>query len=301
MSIAMEWAEVVPGCIVVATADRIWLHTPVFNGQPDPFALPMEGPGSVETTRQLLDGAIGAAGRRKPAPAPQQAPSQTLQQAPPQAPQGTPPLTPARWAWRLAGYYQTTHATPRLMAAAAERFAAAGRDALAAWARDKVRDEAGHDRLALRDLDALGYDAARLVDALVPPTAAALVRYFEARVLEDDDPIGCVGYAYALERLALERGARDIAAVEAILPRGVVATRCLRVHSAAGSDAAHVDETVRLVTQLTAGERTRVARACYETAIIYCTPPANGFITEEALVQRLSALANGAESRREKR
>lgn len=290
MSIAMEWAEVAPGSIVVATAERIWLHTPVFNGQPDPFALPMEGPGSEATTRQLLDGAIGAAGRRKPA--------QALQA---QAAQATPPLTPARWAWRLAGYYQTTHATPRLMAAAAERFAAAGRDALAAWAREKVRDEAGHDRLALRDLDALGYDAAAVVDALVPPTAAALVRYFEARVLEDDDPIGCVGYAYALERLALERGARDIAAVEAILPRGVVATRCLRVHSAAGSDATHVDDTVRLVAQLTAGERTRVARACYETAIIYCTPPANGFITEEALVQRLSALANGAESRREKR
>jgi pyrroloquinoline quinone (PQQ) biosynthesis protein C len=292
MSIAMEWAEVAPGCIVVATAERVWLHTPVFSGQPDLFALPMEGPGGVETTRRLLDGAIGAAGRRKPAQAP--AP-------PPPAPQAAPPLTPARWAWRLAGYYQTTHATPRLMAAAAERFAAAGRAALAAWAREKVRDEAGHDRLALRDLDALGYDAARVVDALVPPTAAALVRYFEARVLEDDDPIGCVGYAYALERLALERGARDIAAVEAILPRGVVATRCLRVHSAAGSDAAHVEETVRLVSQLTAGERTRVARACYETAAIYCTPPANGFITEEALVQTLSALENGAESRREKR
>lgn len=289
MSIAMEWAEVEPGCIVVATSDRAWLHARVFNGQPDPFALPMEGPGSVETTRQLLDGAIGAAGRRRSS------------QAPGSVPQPAPQLTPARWAWRLAGYYQTTHATPRLMAAAAERFAAAGREALAAWARDKVQDEAGHDRLALRDLDALGYDAARVVDALVPPTAAALVRYFEARVLEDDDPIGCVGYAYALERLALERGARDIAAVEAILPPGVVATRCLRVHSATGSDAAHVEETVRLVAQLTAGERMRVARACYETANIYCTPPANGFIAEEALVQRLSALEGGADPRREKR
>jgi pyrroloquinoline quinone (PQQ) biosynthesis protein C len=282
MTIAMEWAEVAPGCIVVATAERVWVHTPVFNGQPDPFALPMEGPGSVETTRRLLDGAIGAAGRavRRLAP---------------------PALTPARWAWRLAGYYQTTHATPRLMAVVAERFAAAGRHALAAWARDKVGDETGHDRLALRDLAALGYDAARVVDALVPPTAAALVRYFEARVLEDDDPIGCVGYAYALERLALERGAADIAAVEAVLPPGVMATRCLRVHSATGSDASHVEDTVRLVAQLAAEERGRVARACHETALIYCTPPADGFITEDALVQRLSALAHGVESRREQR
>jgi hypothetical protein len=283
MTIAMEWVEVAPGCVVVATVDRIWLHEPVFSGQPDLFALPMEGAGSLETTRRLLDGAIGAAGRAVPRAATR------------------PSLTPARWAWRLAGYYRTTHATPRLMAAAAERFAAAGREPLAAWARDKVRDETGHDRLALRDLAALGYDSVRMVDDLAPPTAEALVRYFEALVLQDDDPVGCVGYAYALERLALERGPSDIAAVEAILPAGVMATRCLRVHSATGSDADHVEETVRLVAGLAAPERIRVARACFETAAIYCTPPSGGFITEEALVARLSAFANGAESRRETR
>jgi hypothetical protein len=282
MTIAMEWAEVAPGRVVVATADRIWVHARVFHGQPDPFALPMEDAGSVETTRRLLDGAIGAAGRDAPRPA------------------ARPSLTPARWAWRLAGYYQTTHATPRLMATAAERFAAAGREILAAWARDKVREETGHDRLALRDLAAMGYDSDRVVDHLAPPTAVALVRYFEARVLQDDDPVGCVGYAYALERLALERGAPDIAAVEAILPPGVMATRCLRVHSSTGSDAAHVEDTVQLVARLSAPERIRVARACYETTAIYCTPPAGGFITEEALVASLSAFANGV-ARRETR
>lgn len=282
MATAMEWAEVAPGRIVVATAERAWVHVPVFTGQMDVFALPMEGPGTEATTRQLLDGAIAAAGGGAPRSAPR------------------PPLTPARWAWRLAGYYCTTHATPRLMAVAAERFAAAGRQALAAWARDKVREEAGHDRLALRDLAALGHHAERVVAALVPPTAAALVRYFEARVLEDEDPIGCVGYAYTLERLALERGPRDIAAVEAVLPPGVMATRCLRVHSAMGSDAAHVEELVALVAGLAAGERERVARACYETALIYCTPPPGGFITDEALAARLSALDHGVdESRRE--
>ena len=281
MTIALQWAEVAPGCVVVATAEQVWVHAPVFNGQPDPFALPMDGAGGVESTRLLLDGAIGAASRDAPRPAVR------------------PSLTPARWAWRLAGYYQTTHATPRLMAAAAERFAAADRTALADWARDKVREEAGHDRLALRDLAALGYDSVRVAEILAPPTAAALVRYFEARVLEDDDPVGCVGYAYALERLALERGASDIAAVEAILPPGVMATRCLRVHSATGSDAAHVEETVHLVAGLEAPERARVARACYETAAIYCTPPTGGFMTEEALTATLSAFANRAESRSE--
>ncbi|WP_428262685.1 iron-containing redox enzyme family protein [Haliangium sp.] len=278
----MEWAQVAPGCIVVATSDRAWLHQPVFTGQPDPFAWPMETPGSLATTRQLLDGAIAAAGRHQPPNAP-----------------ARPALTPLRWVFRLAGYYRTTHATPRLMAAAAERFAGSGRTALADWALAKVREETGHDRLALRDLTAMGYDAEGVVEALIPSTAQALVEYFEARVVHDPDPIGCVGYAYALERLALGRGARDIAAVDALMPAGVTATRCLRVHSAAGSDAAHVEETVALVAGLGAEERADVARACYETASIFCRPPAGGFVPDDTLARTLSAFELQAESRRD--
>ncbi|ACY19266.1 iron-containing redox enzyme family protein [Haliangium ochraceum] len=276
MSVSVEWAEVAPGRVVVASSERAWVHTPVSFGQIDLFAEPMEGAGSAVTTRQLLDGAIAAAGRDA-------------------GPRGeAPPLSAARWAWRLAGYYRTTHATPRLMATAAERFAASGRDALAAWARDKVREETGHDRLALRDLGALGFDPERLVETLIPPTADDLVRYFEARVIDDPDPIGCVGYAYTLERLAVERDARYIDAVNAILPSGIDATRCLRVHSAEGSDASHVDEIVELVFALSAAERILVARACYETSLIYCTPPNEGFVTEQELASKLSGLTAGA-------
>src|SRR6185503_2553531 len=137
-----------------------------------------------------------------------------------------PPLTKARWAWRLCGSYCTTHATPGLMAEAAARFGATGRAALARWAEQKAREEQGHDRQALRDLAALGYDAERAVAALVPPTAAALVRYFTAAV-RAEDPIRCVGYAYALERLALRQDAAYIKRIEAMLPPGVYATRCL--------------------------------------------------------------------------
>ncbi len=272
-SMAMEWAAVAPGRVVVATADNTWIHTPVFSGQPDVFALPMTAPGTLVTTRRLLDGAIAAASRDAPA-----------------SPGPRPPLTALRWAWRLAGYYCTTHATPRLMARAAERFESQGRAQLAAWARDKVREETGHDTLALRDLAAMGFDAERVVATVQPETALALVRYFEARVLEDDDPVGCVGYAYALERLALERGPADVDAVDALMPAGVTATRCLRVHSATGSDAAHVDEAAGLVTALSASERAAVARACYQSAEIYFTPPADGFLSEDALQAQLTPL-----------
>ncbi len=61
------------------------------------------------------------------------------------------------------------------MAEAAERFAAIGRLVLAEYAKLKSFDEGGHDELALDDLRALGYDAERVVESLVPSTAASLV------------------------------------------------------------------------------------------------------------------------------
>lgn len=274
---AMEWAAVAPGRIVVATAQQAWVHQPVFPGYLDMFDAPMQGAGSALTTRRLLDGAIAAAAQQAPA-------------------RDRPPLTPARWAWRLAISYHTTHATPRLMAIAAERFAAAGRDALAAWARQKATEESGHDQLALRDLEAMGYGG--VVEHLMPPVARALVTYFEARVTGDDDPVGCAGYAYTIERLALLRGRQDIAAVEAILPPGVKATRCLHVHSAVGSDARHVEEAIALVAGLDAAERSRVARACYETSAICFAPREGGDFTEEALVRALDAARPQNRSRR---
>jgi hypothetical protein len=244
--VALEWVRLTSGMAVVATPDRAFVHA-ISPGGGDPFSSPMEGPGSPATTRRLLDGAIGAAAHLAPAPPP------------------PPPLTAERWAWRLAGYYCTTHPTPTTMAEVSARFAAQGRTALAAWAARAAREEAGHDLLALRDLEALGV-AASWVSAMVPPASRAVVDYFEA-VAGADDPVGCVGYAYALERLALARDAEGVARVQAVLPPGVDATRCLRVHSAVGSDAAHVEETITLVAGLAPEERAQIAIACYETAL----------------------------------
>jgi hypothetical protein len=253
--VALEWAAIAEDRVVIATADRISLHRP---SPMSPFNAPMRGPGSPLTTRQLLDGAFevgrAVAGENHV----------TETDAP-------PPVTLARWVERLCADYQTTRATPPLMAEAAERFDHAGRRALARWAASKVEDERGHDELALRDLRALGLDAAGIVEALRPRWAIALVEYF-TRAVRVADPICCVGYAYALEGSALAVTAATLRRIEAALPHGVHATRCIRVHSALGGDARHADQLVAMVSRLRASERASVAGACYETSLILNAP-----------------------------
>lgn len=247
---ALEWVEVAPDRILVATPERVWIYRPslatqdreVLTAQTD------EGPTSPEIARKLLDSAIVLAKRAVTV-------KKTRQ-----------PLTPIRWVWWLAGAYRLTHSTPQLMAEAAQTFAASGRLELASWAAEKAREESGHDRLALLDLQSLGYDGLAVVETLVPPSSMTLLDYF-TRCARNQDPIGCVGYAYTLERLALAIDEECVQEVEKVLP--VNATRCLRVHSAIGSDVEHVAENVELVAKLSRQERIRVVLAVYETALLY--------------------------------
>jgi hypothetical protein len=202
-------------------------------------------------------------------------------------PAEVPPLTATRWAFRLAGLYHLTHSTPALLELAAERFAAAGRKILAGWARERAREESNHDLLALRDLRDLGYDPVRVVERVRPATAMRMVEYFE-RSVRAFDPIGCVGYAYTVERLAMTVREPDIRAVEAVLPPGTRATRCLRVHSAAGSDGDHVADTLVAVARLTLGERARIAEAARDTAVLCFTPDPAGPPSDAAIAELLA-------------
>ena len=247
---------------VVATATRAFLHVPQAFGT-DPFQTPMRGAGAAETTHWLLEGVIAAAKHAFQAAEGSRAPA-----AESRARVG---VSTTHWAYRLAGYFHTTDATRRLLPVIARRFNESGRGTLAAWAEHKIREESGHDQLALRDLSELGYRARALVSAFVPPRAAAWVALFE-RLAAAEDPVGCVGYAHALERLALLRGPAEVSAIEQALPAGVNATRCLRVHSALGSDALHVRSNVTTTATLSADERRAIANACYLTARIYFDP-----------------------------
>ena len=265
----VEWAQISPGTLIVATADRSLLCQS--DSVEDRFTQPMNCPGSIATTKKLLDGAIAAA---KYAVNSQVRP---------------PALTTNLWVWRLAGLYHQTHPIPPLMEEAALRFEKLGHFFLAQWATEKAKEEAGHDLLALRDIKSLGYDAEAVVKVLVPPSAKALTDYF-ARSIQDLDPIDCVGYAYTMERLALGIDERYIQKVKALLPPNVQATSCLKVHSSVGSDVNHTEETVEMIAQLTSPERARIARACYETALMCFSPPSGNYISDEELQQILQPL-----------
>ena len=264
-----EWAQITPGKVVVATAEHAWLYQP--RSRSDPFAQPMAGAGSFATTRKLLDTAIAAAkyavkSNRRP-----------------------PALTTTRWVWRLASAYHMTNPVPKLMRDAAKGFAANSRFDLEEWALEKAEEETGHDLLALKDIQSLGYKSEAVVKTLFPPAAMALMDYF-SRSVKDEDPIDCVGYTYTMERLSLGIGEDYIQKVEELIPSGIRATRCLRVHSSIGADAGHVDENVSMIAKLTPSERSRVARACYETALMCFSPPPGDYISDQELLQILKPL-----------
>ncbi len=264
-----EWAQIAPGKVVVATEDRAWLYHPT--STEERFSQPMECAGSLATTRKLLDTAIAAAKyaiKSKVRP---------------------PALTATRWVWRLAGAYHLTSPVPQLMKDAAKGFAANGRCDLEHWALEKAEEEKGHDRLALLDIQSLGYDAEAVVKEVIPSAAVALIDYF-TRSAQDEDPIDCLGYSYTMERLSLGIGEEYIQKVKELLPPKTNATRCLRVHSSVGADAEHVDENVSMVARLAPSERTRVARACYETALLCFSPPSEEYISDQELQQILKPL-----------
>ena len=172
---------------------------------------------------------------------------------------------------QLAGSYQTTHATPETMRAVAGRLRAAGDAGMADYCLHVADEEEGHDRLALKDLEALGVRAADFVRDVRPANAMALVELFKGYA-GGTAPLAVLGYAYVLERMALFQTRESIDAVEAILPPGTMATRCLRVHSAVGTDARHVVELIEVIAGLGEDDRMAIAGAVFETAACMAAP-----------------------------
>ncbi|MEH1815254.1 MAG: hypothetical protein V7K26_33560 [Nostoc sp.] len=266
-----ESACFVPNETVIKTANSTQRHRPTSAKSGDRSVSKISDAESIAQTQKLLDRAIAYAWHtvksdRRP-----------------------PKLTRTRWVWRMAGAYHSSRHTSRLMEEAAQRFAASGRTSLAEWAKQKAREEAGHDRLALLDIQSMGYEAEGVVQALVPSTATAVVDYFTQSV-QAIDPIGCVGHSYASERLGTFQGEEYIQSVEALLPQGTHATRWLRIHSGVGAEVNHIEETVEIVAEMAPEECMRVARACYETALLRFTSPKEGYISDEELQNVLKPL-----------
>jgi hypothetical protein len=248
-----ECIQLVPGIYVQASTQNFRLHR-LLPWENAPASEVLLENGDAPVTRQLMAGALYAALTQPRSPDQKNA-AQTLP---------TPSLL--RHIHSLASSYQTTHATPPTMRFVAERLAAKGQHAAASHCRKVADEESGHDTLALNDLKALDLPAQDLVDQLRPKAALELVTLFK-RYAYSAQPIAVLGYAYALERMALFNTEATIAAIEQLIPKGIKATTCLRVHSAVGSDAGHVAESIDFIATLPAHDRTAIARAVYESTL----------------------------------
>jgi pyrroloquinoline quinone (PQQ) biosynthesis protein C len=206
------------------------------------------GAGAKGSTIGLLDGAInlGFAGIEKRL--------------------ARPDLTLAGYVVALVGAYHTSVDTPRNLRRAAKRFEELGRPEVAAYLEVRAREETGHDRLALKDLRALGVPGERLVANFIPEGIAPLCKHFDDLCAEDY-PIGCIGYSYCLERIAALKQKTDIEKVQALCP-DADATRFLRSHSCLGSEVSHVEETIEFVASLPANDRISVVQETYRSALI---------------------------------
>jgi len=244
-----EWVNCTSDISIIAReSGEVWFHTILSTKEGiDPFATPMTGAGAVGSTVGLLDGAIslGFAGIEKRRPAP----------------------TLVGYIVALVGAYHTSVDTPRNLRRAASRFNELGRPEVAAYLEERAREEIGHDRLALKDLRALGVPGERLVANFIPEGIKPLCKRFDELCVQDY-PIGCIGYSYCLERIAALKQKTDIEKVQALCPNGVDATRFLRSHSCLGSEVAHVEETIEFVASLSANDRIRVVQETYESALI---------------------------------
>jgi hypothetical protein len=246
-----EWVNVTGDVAIIAReSGEVWFHTRSGTRQDiDPFVQPMTGVGAAGSTIGLLDGAINlgfsAIEKRLTEPEP----------------------TLAGYVVALAGAYHTSVHTPRNLRRAGNRFEGLGRPEVAAYLEERAREETGHDRLALKDLRALGVPAERLVANFIPEGILPLCRRFDDLCAEDY-PIACIGYSYCLERIAALKEKSDIERMQGLCQDGGDATRFLRSHSSLGSEVAHVEETIAFVASLPANDRIAVVQETYQSALI---------------------------------
>ena len=258
-STEVEWATITPDKVVVANTENAWICSPfAHNGQ---FADPTIGIGDSTKTSKLLDGAMAAA-------------SMATAFNPKSL-----TLSSNRLVWQLIGAYQIAYATPILMRKASQRFAIALRHDLSNWALEKARKKATQARLLLIDIESLGYRSEELVRAITPSVSTTLVNYCQ-RSVRDKDPIDCVGYVHALERLSLSSRKKDLQKIDNYLPSDVDFSRYLELNNTLGGETKNVEGNADLIARLSSAERTRVIRACYETALLAFSPSTEAYLSE---------------------
>ena len=251
MHVLTEWAKVAGDTVIIARdAGEVWFHR-LRNLEEEafPFAKPMTCKGALHSTVGLLDGAIGLAFERtddQPA---------------------NPDPSVIRYIYSLVGAYYTSKDTPRNLLRAAERFEEIGRIEVTRYLEMRAREEAGHQRLALKDLYALGLPAKKIVANCIPVGIKPLCNLFDDFCVQDY-PIDSIGFSYCSERIAAVKPKAEVDAVKSLFPDGVDATRFLRSHSSLGSEVSHVKETIEFVSELPASDRIRIVQATYKSAVL---------------------------------
>jgi hypothetical protein len=253
-----EWVRVAGETAIIAReSGEVWFHAlDGHEAKAAAFAESMTGRGTLVSTTGLLDGAISLAFEQTDSRF-EQTDSQPIVQSP----------DLLRYIYALAGAYHTAKDTPRNLLWAAERFKEIGRPEVTAYLEMRAREEAGHERLALKDLRALGLPGERVVANLVPVGIKPLCDLFEHLCFKDY-PIECIGFSYCSERIAALKPKAEVDAVQSLFPDGVDATRFLRSHSSLGSEVSHVEETIEFVASLPAEDRISVVQATYQTALL---------------------------------
>jgi len=253
-----EWVRIAGETAIIAQeTGEVWFRP--LDGRDAaavPFAGRMTGAGTLVSTTGLLDGAISLAFEQTDSR------FEPTESGP--AAQGPNLL---RYIYALAGAYHTAKDTPRNLLRAAEHFKSIGRPEVTAYLVMRAKEETGHERLALKDLRALGLPAERIVANLVPAGIQPLCDLFD-RFCFKDYPIESVGFSYCSERIAALKPKSEIDAVQALVPAGVDATRFLRSHSSLGSEVSHVEETIEFVASLPAEDRISVVQATYQTGLL---------------------------------
>lgn len=235
------------------------------------FARPMEGAGARTSTQALLRALIVYALGGEPSPAKRD-------------------LSLYTYALDLIGSYHNAGRTTSNFLHAATRFRHIGRTDIASYLERHAREERGHEKLALRDLNALGLPGDRLVAEIMPPGVEPLCELFD-RYSREDYPIGCIGYSYFFESAAARRTQAHLDAWQALSPTGSDATRFMRAHSSLGSEIDHVDDMLEFIAELPAEDRTRIALAVYATAVAVREHSKEAGEKAAALAARIQAIA----------
>ena len=247
--VTAEWVVIPDASLIVSReTGEFWCID--LTDQPDigPFAVPMTGKGTRESTGALLNGAValGFAGYD----------GELKQSA----------LSLPKFVFDLIFSYHNAHRAPGHFREAAKRFRELDRLDISSYLETHAREETGHDRLVIKDLRALGLPAERIVANLVPEGMRPLCELFD-EFASSDYPIGCIGYSYCFEYTAAFKGKPEVDAFAAFCPPGVDALRFSRTHSCLGSEAGHVEDIVDFVAGLPASDRCGIVKATYRTAL----------------------------------